>query len=112
MPEHQLWKKMKVAEKQRSFFDYKNGSSVVTLASNHLIQMPCKYRSHLLQSLLANAETWIYVRMNFLPALPFSIQLAESPSRGIRLMRGIVKCFQLAGIRSAEDLITHQRRLY
>ncbi|KRX94535.1 hypothetical protein T4E_10245 [Trichinella pseudospiralis] len=43
------WQKKKVAEKQRSFFDYKcegnacvcrwNGSGMVTLASNHLTHL-------------------------------------------------------------------------
>ncbi|KRY86617.1 hypothetical protein T4D_14819 [Trichinella pseudospiralis] len=36
---------------------------------------------------IVQVNIWAYMRMNFFPALPFSIQLAGSPSRGIRLMR-------------------------
>ncbi|OUC47085.1 hypothetical protein D917_07201 [Trichinella nativa] len=73
-----------------------------------LRQFKCKYCSHLLQSLLANAETCEHAykfssRITVLDAVRWISQSWNPVDAEV-----IIKCFQLSGISSAEDPITEQ----
>ncbi|KRX82071.1 hypothetical protein T06_4699 [Trichinella sp. T6] len=73
-----------------------------------LRQFKCKYCSHLLQSLLANAETCEHAykfssRITVLDAVCWISQSWNPVDAEV-----IIKCFQLSGISSAEDPITEQ----